>query len=182
MNKKKILLLCLILALLSMSAVGTYANYTRTDIATNTITTGSVDMIIHETGLGGAPYPTDPVVILPGDVVNKVVTVENNGNQPMYLRVRLTPGVNDPALSAQDCIRMDINHTDWIARDGYYYYNQVLNPGETTLPLLTKVTFVGEKITNAYLGKLFSLDVAVFAVQSVHNGDSPLEAQGWPEM
>ena len=118
--KKKILLLCLILALLSMASAGTYAYYNKSVIATNTVTTGSVDMIIHETGADGAPYPTDPVVILPGDVVSKVVKVENSGNQPMYLRVKLTPGVNDPALSAQDCIRMDINHTDWTARDGYY--------------------------------------------------------------
>lgn len=179
--KKKILLLCLILALLSMASAGTYAYYNKSVIATNTVTTGSVDMIIHETGADGAPYPTDPVVILPGDVVSKVVKVENSGNQPMYLRVKLTPGVNDPALSAQDCIRMDINHTDWTARDGYYYYNKTLNPGEITPALFTEVTFVGEKVTNAYLGKLFSLDVAAFAVQSVHNGETPLEAEGWPE-
>lgn len=178
--KKKILLLCLITALLSLASAGTYAYYTKTAVATNIITSGSVDLIIHETDGNGKPYPAEPVVILPGDVVSKVVTVENSGNQSLYLRVRLTPGVNDPALSAQDCIHMDINDTDWIAQDGYYYYNRALNPGETTAALFTKVTFVGEKVTNAYLGKLFSLDVAAFGVQSVHNGETPLEAQGWP--
>lgn len=179
--KKKILLLCLILALLSMASAGTYAYYNKNFVVTNTITTASLELTIHETGADGKPYPTDPAVILPGDVVSKVVRVENSGNQPMYLRVKLTPGVNDPTLSAADCIHMDINHTDWTARDGYYYYNKALNPGEITPALFSEVTFVGEKVTNAYLGKLFSLDVATFAVQSVHNGDSPLEAKGWPE-
>ena len=178
--KKRILLLCLIMALLSMASAGTYAYYTKTAVATNTITSGSVDLIIHETGDNGKPYPTEPVVVLPGDMVRKVVTVENSGSQPLYLRVQLTPGVNDSALSAEDCIHMDINDTDWIAQDGYYYYNRALNPGETTTALFTEVTFVGEKVTNAYLGKLFSLDVKAFGVQSVHNGETPLQAQGWP--
>lgn len=179
--KIKILLLCLIIVLFSMVSVGTYAYYTKSVVATNTVTSGSVDIIIHETDGNGEPYPTEPVVILPGDVVNKVVTVENSGNQPLYLRVRLIPGVNDPALSAHDCIHMDINDTDWTEQDGYYYYNRALNPGETTPALFTKVTFVGDKVTNAYLGKMFSLDVAASAVQSVHNGESALEAQGWSD-
>lgn len=179
--RRKTLLLCMIAVLISLVYAGTYANDTKSAVATNTITSGSVDLIVHETDEKGEPYPTDPVVILPGDVVSKVVTVENSGNQPMYLRVRLTPGVNDAELSAEGCIHMDINDTDWIAEGNYYYYNRALNPGETTTPIFTKVTFVGDKVTNAYLGKQFSLDVSAFAVQSAHNGETPLEAQGWPE-
>lgn len=179
--KRKLILLCLVAALLSVASVGTYAYYTQAATATNVVTTGGVDIELHETTAEGRPYPSEPVTIMPGDVVGKVVTVENTGEHPAYLRIKLTPGVNDRMLTAADCIRLDINEENWTQSGGYYYYNAVLMPGSTTEPLFTQVTFIGEKVTNAYLGKMFSLDVAVFAVQSEHNGATPLEAQGWPE-
>lgn len=178
--KRKILLLCMVALLLSIVSAGTYAYYTKTATATNVITTGGVDVTLHETCADGTVYPSAPITILPGDVVSKIVTVENTGGHPAYLRIRLTPGVNDSNLTAADCIQLDINQENWTKIGDYYYYNTVLPAGETTEPLFTQVTFIGEKVTNAYLGKLFSLDMTVFAVQSEHNGDTPLEA-GWPD-
>lgn len=179
--KRKILVICLVALLIALASAGTYSNSVYTQKATNVITSGSIDFMIHEFTAAGENYPSEPVVIMPGDVVSKRVMVENSGNNAAFLRVKLTPGVNDEKLSAADCIQMDINHTNWTYQDGYYYYNQILQPGETTPALLTQVTFVGDKITNEYLGKMFSLDVAVQAVQSEHNGTDPLKAQGWPE-
>lgn len=179
--KRKIVLLCLAAVLLSMASVGTYAYYTTSATATNVITSGGIDIILHEATAEGNPYPSEPVTILPGDVVSKIVTVENTGGHPAYLRIKLTPGINDSELTAADCIRLDINEKNWTKSGNYYYYNTALTPGSTTEPIFTQVTFIGEKVTNAYLGKMFSLDVEVFAVQSEHNGASPLEAQGWPE-
>ena len=179
--KRRILLLCLIVALLSMISLGTYAYYTTTQQTRNVITTGGIRFELLETGADGAAFPSEPMVILPGDVVSKTVRVENTGGHPMYLRIQLTPGVNDPALTADHCIDLDINESDWTYADGYYYYNTALEPGDTTSPLFTQVTFIGREVTNAYLGKTFSLDVAAFAVQSEHNGTDPLAAQGWPE-
>ena len=179
--KRKILPICLVALLLALVSAGTYSNYVYTQKASNVITTGGVDIALHEMTAAGEPYPSDPVTIMPGDVVSKQVTVENTGNSPAFLRIKLTPGVNDDALTAVDCIQMDINHTHWTEQDGYYYYNEILQPGQTTPALFTQVTFVGHKVTNEYLGKLFSLDVAVQAVQSEHNGTEPLQALGWPE-
>lgn len=179
--KRKILLIFVVVLLIALASTGTYSNSVYTQKVTNVITSGSVDFKIHEFTAAGEAYPSEPVVIMPGDVVSKQVMVENTGNSPAFLRVKLTPGVNDDKLSAADCIQMDINHTHWTYQDGYYYYNQILQPGQTTPALLTQVTFVGDKITNAYLGKMFSLDVAVQAVQSENNGAEPLKAQGWPE-
>ncbi len=179
--KRKILLICLVTALLSLASAGTYAYYTASATATNVITSGGLSFELRETTADGSEYPSEPLVILPGDVVSKIVTVENTGSHPMYLRVRLTPEVNDASLSADDCIALDINTSSWTFRDGYYYYNTALDAKQTTEPLFTQVNFIGEEVTNAYLGKLFSLDVAVFAVQSEHNGAGPLSAQGWPE-
>ncbi len=179
--KRRILLVFLFFAVLSIVSVGTYAYYTSEATATGVVTTGGIRFELLETTADGTAFGTEPVVILPGDVVSKVVTVKNTGNHPMYLRIKLTPGVNDASLTADDCILIDINTSDWTARDGYYYYNAVLEPDQTAQPLFTQVTFVGSKVTNDYLGKLFSLDVAAQAVQSENNGPGPLEAQGWPE-
>ena len=180
-TKEKLLLLSLILAVFAMLTVGTYAYFTTTETAHNVITTGGINFELRQGGAATATFPDKTMVILPGDVVTKDLTVENTGDHPMYVRIKLTPGVNDRALSADGCIHMDFNKEAWTLADGYYYYNTALKAGETTAPLFTKITFVGEKITNDYLGKQFSLDVAAFAVQSEHNGATPLEAQGWPE-
>jgi len=179
--KRRIFLICLVAALLAMASAGTYAYYTQMAVATNVITTGGVDIVLHESTAEGKPYPSEPVTIMPGDVVSKIVAVENTGSHPAYLRIQLTPGINDSQLTAADCIQLDINEDAWTQSGDYYYYNIPLAPGSTTEPLFTQVTFLGEKVTNAYLGKLFSLDVAVFAVQSENNGASPMEAHGWPE-
>lgn len=179
--KRKILIICIVALLIALASAGTYSNYVYTQTASNVITSGGVDVALLEHRADGTPYPSEPVVIMPGDVVSKQVTVKNTGSSPAFLRVKLTPGVNDTALSAADCIQMDLDHTNWTYQAGYYYYNQILQPGQTTPALLTQVTFVGDKITNAYLGKMFSLDVAVQAVQSEHNGTDPLQALGWPE-
>ena len=180
--KRRILLAFLGLALFSIVTVGTYAYNTYEGTATSVITTGGIRFELLETTADGTAFGTKPMVILPGDVVSKVVTVKNTGDHPIYLRIKLTPGINDGELTAQECILVDINTADWIAKDGYYYYRAALEPDQTTQPLFTQVTFEGSKVTNAYLGKLFSLDVAVDAVQSEHNGSVPLEAQGWPEV
>lgn len=178
--KRKILLLCLVAMLLALVSVGTYSNAVYTKKTKNVITTGSVDIMLHEKTASGEDYPNEPVVIMPGDVVSKQVTVENTGKGPAYVRVKLTPGINAENLTAADCIRMDIDTANWSLQDGYYYYNKVLLPGSTTPALFTQVTFVGEKVTNAYLGKMFTLDVAAYAVQSANNGNNPLAALGWP--
>ena len=176
--KRKILLFCVVALLIALAATGTYSNYVYTQKTTNVITSGSVDITLHEKNAAGEDYPSEPVVIMPGDVISKHVTVENTGRSPAFVRIGLTPGINDDNLSAADCIQLNINRDSWTLQEGYYYYMEILYPGQTTPELFTQVTFVGDKVTNAYLGKLFSLDVAAQAIQSDHNGDNPLEA--WP--
>lgn len=179
--KRRILILFLILAILSLASAGTYAYYITLQPARNVVTTGGIRFELQETREDGTAFPDAPVVIMPGDVASKIVTVENTGNHPMYLRIKLTPAVVNSDLPADNCMDLDINQLDWTFSEGYYYYNTALEPGKTTSPLFTEVTFLGDQIDNAYLGKLFSLDVAAFAVQSEHNGADPLQAQGWPE-
>ncbi len=179
--KRKILILCLVALLIALASAGTYSNSVYTHKATNVITSGGVDIALHSLTADGKPAPSEPVVIMPGDVISKQLLVENTANHPVFLRIKLTPGINDAKLSAEGCIQMDIDPAHWTLRDGYYYYNQILQPGQKTPALFTQLSFTGSKMTNAYLGKLFSLDVDVQAVQSEHNGTDPLKALGWPE-
>ena len=65
--------------------------------------------------------------------------------------------------------------------DGYYYYNEILQPGKTTPTLFTQVEIVGSKVDLSHVGSTLSLTVNAYAVQSENNpADYPWEASGWP--
>ena len=77
-------------------------------------------------------------------------------------------------------VKLNINTEKWTEADGYYYYNEVLKPGETTAPLFTTVTFDGT-MDNLYQNCTTTISVAAQATQSANNGTSALTATGWPE-
>lgn len=179
--KRKLITVSLIIAVLSLLSMGTVAYFTATGQVTGIITAGDLEFVIHEKTASGEKFPSECVVIMPGDTVSKIVTVENVGGHPMYLRVKVTSSVNDEMLTTEGCISMDINTRDWSLRDGYYYYNCPLEAGKTTAPLFTEVYIDGKNVDNDYLGKVFALDVSAYAVQSENNGETPFVALGWPE-
>ena len=158
----------------------TLAYYATSGTATNVITSGNINMKIVEKMNGGADFPEEGVYILPGSIVSKIVTVANTGLHPFWLRVRLTNGISNEALSA-DVFDLDINTKDWIVGDdGYYYYGTILQPGAATERLFSQVRIAGD-IGNSYAGENLTLTVSAFAVQSENNpADSPLEVVGWP--
>ena len=95
-HKKKYLALALVLILLSMViAGGSLAWFTATDEVNNVFTIGSISVEQHETDENGNPFVQDQLlmpVVGEGNVENdpyfihKVVTVENTGNNPAYVR------------------------------------------------------------------------------------------------
>lgn len=184
MKKVRITLMLAAVAaiVITLFSQGTLAYYTTTGIATNVVTTGGVRLVIHETTTGGAPYPSGGVYVIPGQVITKRVTVENDCAHPFYLRVKLVNGINDAELSADDCLEVNLNTTDWTLRDdGYIYFNRALQPGEYTNPVFTEVKIVGERVDNSYIGKMLSLTVNAYAVQEEHNpAEHPWDAVGWP--
>lgn len=126
----------------------------------------------------------DQLGVMPGSDVSKIVTVTNTGGQPAWVRVsldkaiELARGVEGEAdLSLVTC---DLNTESWTEKDGYYYYNAALEPGQTTEPLFTAVHFA-ETMSNMYQESRAILQVNAFATQTAHNGASALEAAGWPE-
>lgn len=91
--KKKILALCLVVALAATAIVGgTLAYFTDTDEATNTFTVGNVDIKLVEKNLDGTPFTPDQP-LMPGSKtqnnIAKIVTVKNTGKSDAYMWIEV---------------------------------------------------------------------------------------------
>lgn len=72
----------------------------------------------------------------PGDNIRKAVTVSNTGRNSCYVRVLSLLSEKD----AEDYAQINYNLQDWeLAEDGYYYYRDVVEPGESTAELFSRV-------------------------------------------
>ena len=163
---------------------GTLAYYTTVGKATNVVTSGDIELLIHETTDQGTEFPKEGVYVLPGDIVSKEVKVENVCTHPFYLRVKVVYGIDSQELSAEECFRLNIDEENWQLIDGWYYYKGTVEPGMTTPNVFSKVEIVGNKVDNAYLGKTLGLTVVAHAVQSENNpveGTDTFMASGWPQ-
>ena len=179
--RSKLLLIALAAILVTVLTQPTLAYYTTVGTATNVVTSGDIQLMIHEKTADGSNFPTEGVYIIPGDIVSQQVSVENVCAHPFYLRVKLVSGSTDEALTAEDCLKMDIDTVNWTYVDGFYYYNRILQPGETTPALFTQVEIVGSKVDQTHIGSTLSLTVNAYAVQSEHNpAEHPWDASGWP--
>ena len=94
--KKKILVLCLVVALAVTAVVGgTLAYFTDKDAETNTFTVGNVkiDLIEQQKGAQGLEDFEDDKVLVPGtsdvNAVSKIVTVKNTGANDAWVWVDL---------------------------------------------------------------------------------------------
>lgn len=179
--KSRLLLIAISAILATVLTQPTLAYYTAIGTATNVVTSGDIRLKIHEKTADGSDFPTEGVYVIPGDIISKRVSVENVCNHPFYLRVKLVGGSNNEALTPEDCLKMDIDMENWNYVDGYYYYNKILQPEETTPPLFTQVEVVGSKVDRTHMGSTLSLSVFAYAVQSQNNpAEHPWDASGWP--
>ena len=176
----KLLVVALAVALIAVLSYGTLAFYSTTGKATNVITAGQIELAIHEKTADGQNFPAEGVSVIPGDVVDKIVTVENVSNHPFYLRVKLVNNSTDISLS-DDSLQVNLNTKNWTeGNDGYIYYNSVLMPGQITAPVFTQVELVGENVTVSHIGATLSLTVDAEALQSENNpAVYPWDAAGW---
>lgn len=185
---------------LAMFAGGTLAYFTTENTAHNVITTGNVSIEIIETTLTEngeeKPFPKDGMVdLLPGDVASKIVKVKNN-EEKAWIRVRVkTPvitgkdGVQLPVYSQGQLLITPITHVDdtmqgsepWLqGSDGWAYCKTPVERGSLTPALMEGVAF-SPTMRNEYQHSSVELQVEVQAVQAANNGDTVLQAKGWPE-
>lgn len=97
--KKKILAMCLCVAMLAIAIVGgTLAYFTDTDAETNVFTTGNVAIDLIEV------FDAENAKLMPGIDIQKEVTVKNTGSETAYVRVHVAfPAILDsgtPELAA----------------------------------------------------------------------------------
>ena len=182
--KSRLAVISLAAIVLTLLTQGTLAYYTTVGKATNVVTSGNLQLTIHEMTDQGTEFPAEGVYVIPGDVVSKVVTVENSCDHPFYLRVKLVYGINSAELPYEDCFKLDINSQHWTYKDGWYYYNYILQPAEESQQVFSHVEIVGSKVDTSYIGKTLSITVKAQAVQSENNppaqdGDFTTVA-GWP--
>lgn len=194
-TKRKIFLLAMIISCIAIAAVGTLAYFTDRTTAHNVITSGNVNIELHEwADTEKTTAFTNQTGVMPGAAVTKLVEVENTGEASAWVRVKVnitvtvpTSGNDDaadgdsPATTLANCVDLDYNTTDWTYNetDGYWYYHTALASGATTEPLFTTVTF-DRAMRNAYQNAEVKIDVDAYAVQTANNGTSAQTAAGWP--
>ena len=182
--KSRLAAISFVAIVLTLLSQGTLAYYTTTGKATNVVTSGNLQLTIHEMTDQGTEFPEEGVYVIPGDVVSKVVTVENTCDHPFYLRVKLVYDINAKDLPYEDCFKLDINSEHWTYKDGWYYYNHILQPGQESQQVFSHVEIVGSKVNTAYIGKTLSITVKAQAVQSENNppaqDDDFTTVSGWP--
>ena len=182
-TKRKVFAVALVAALLTFMSQTTLAYYQVVGKATNVVTSGDIQLTIHEMTDQGKEFPKEGVYIVPGDVVSKEVSIENTGGHPFYLRVQLVYGVDSRELTAEDCFKLNINEENWELHDGWYYYKGIVEPGKTTPKVFSHVEIVGSKVDKSYIGKTLTLTVNAQAVQSENNpitDGNTYTASGWP--
>ncbi len=168
--KKKWTIATVLLLVVALLAVGTWAYFSAVCTADNVITMGSVKLALHDEDGAGQPFTT--VSAMPGSVVDKVVYVENVGSGAFYTRVKITPEVVDAngklvPLTDRSLLTLDLS-TDWIpGTDGYYYYNGTLSPKAATSKLFKHVTF-SKDMGNEYQNTTVHIYVTAEAVQAAN--------------
>lgn len=183
-NKRKILVISIIVSLLAILAAGTLAFFTDYDTAYNVISTGMIDIAVHETTIDDqgkeVPFPEECISnIIPGMKVVKKVWVENLGTESVYVRInverKLTPSELDPKY-----IHLEgLNNEDWTLVGDYYYYNSPVEPDDVTTLLFDSVSF-DKYMPNPYRNSIVEVIVKAEAVQSKNNGETVFDAVGWP--
>lgn len=193
--KKKTLAIALALLICACSLVGgTMAYYTRSVVTHNVITTGGVDIVLHEQQADGSAYPTEPVKAMPGMEITKKAFVENK-QADAYIRAKYTLQAKDPQGNVlqleeealKDLVIVTGTDSRWKDYgDGWLYYSEALNNSDknTTGYLLTTVELSGPNITNAYANYSFEVIVQAQAVQAKNNNPAVAgdlsTLSGWP--
>ena len=185
--KKKIIVFALIAVCLSTAAYGTLAYFTYEDTATNVITTGDIKIDLLEwtkTDEGELVPFEDVIDVMPGIEVSKIVEVKNVGGQPAWIRVSVDKSIvlADGVEGEVDLslVTYNLNTEYWTEKDGYFYYNSKLKPGETTEPLFTAVAFAAD-MSNMYQHSKAYVKIDAQATQTANNGETVFEAAGWPK-
>ena len=181
--KRKLLILSVLVICVATLAAGTLAYFTSEGTAHNVITTGGVDITLQEWADEGKTKPFEDLTgIMPGMTVTKIAEIKNTGASEAWVRVKVEKNIQLKGEGEvnPDLVELALDTANWTEKDGYYYYNKALKPGEVTAPIFSAVTF-NASMGNEYQNATATVDVYAQAVQTANNGETALNAQGWPK-
>lgn len=166
------------------AAAGTAAYFTAESKATNVITAGSIKIELQEKMLlpeGEKTVPfEDRIDVMPGEEVSKIVQIKNTGGQNAWVRVGVEKTIElvSGEYADADGLAFTLNSDYWTEKNGYYYYNKNLAPGQVTEPIFSSVLF-DKNMGNGFQNSKAVITVKAYAVQSANNGTSALDATMW---
>ena len=137
------------------------------DVVTNNFNVANIDVDIKE--------DFTPPNNWDGSVNEKLVKIQNNSTGPALIRVSIQKRWenNDGTSWAGNTDFINLNFSNnknnlWIdGKDGYFYYNKILEKSGLTDPLLDSVNLnIPSELSNLYKGKRVTVDVDVEAVQA----------------
>lgn len=158
------------------------------------IAAGNLDVELIKTQNGvQTDHAVTPVNILPATSIKQGISVQNAGNLPVYVRIKIEKTIlqseNEMPVGWESLILCnfdlddestpDISEGSWRYLDGYYYYIVDIAPGSTTAPLFDTIIF-SPKMGNEFKNSKIQFKVVCQSVQSTNNSDSPMTAWGWP--
>lgn len=180
--KRKLLILSVLAICIATLAAGTLAYFTSEGKAHNVLTTGGVEITVQEWADVEKTKPFEDLTgIMPGMTVTKIAEIKNTGASDAWVRVKVEKNIKLQGEGTPDTalVELKLNTADWTEKDGYFYYTKALKPGEVTVPVFTAVTF-NATMGNEYQNATATVDVSAQAVQTANNGDTVMDAKGWP--
>lgn len=179
--KRKLVLTSAVVLILALLAAGTFAYFTKNARATNVITTGTISIRLNDSITGGTEKENGSgwtlSGVMPGQAVEKAVSVTNTGTSPAWLRVKLDIAVEMAAgktdtWQGQNVLQFAVNPDWFLAEDGYYYYSEpVAADAETERLFQSGTLMLNPQLPNDYQGCTVTVAVQAQAVQ-VKNNDS----------
>lgn len=129
----------LALALILVCTVGGTVAYlvTHTDSVVNTFTPGKVSCQVEEE-------------FKDNDTVKTKAVVKNTGNVPAYIRVAVVANTIDKQgnITGMKTLEGWLNTAKWTKSGNFYYYNDVVQPGDVTADLLKNgIPLTGIQVT-----------------------------------
>ncbi len=157
-NRKTVLILSAACLLVLLASYGiTYAWLIANDSEVNEFTVGENTIEVVEEF-------EPPEKLEPGVTFVKKPHVKNTGNLPCFVRMRAD--FSDGAAEAF-CKPLEISDKWVLKDDGYYYYTELLAPGQDTPALFEKVT-VKTEAEGATLNDMVDFDILIYAESCQH--------------
>ncbi|CVI73163.1 hypothetical protein NDGK_02891 [Clostridiales bacterium CHKCI001] len=167
MIRKRKVFLGIVVLLIVMTTGTVYSYLSDQTERKNNMNIGENTVIVEE--------PFEPSDLIPGSSFIKSPSLKNTGVVNCYVRMLVECSTSE----MEETLQIDWNTMDWTPKqkDGYYYYKKVLSPGETSVPIFTKVS-VKEEVSDS---DLKDFEIIVYG-ESIQVGAASNYEQAWEQI